>query len=240
MASVNHLVVNGCSYMEAYAEGHGQVDLAERLGIATSESLAIGGSANTRIIRTTLKHSYQATQPTFYVLGMTFLSRLEIPILERQPDFEGRWTNPQNQQFAKDWQYGWGQAETDQFVDIKLKSEIYSILDRTEDLMYKILTMISDLQVRGHCVLVYQQADDVYNQHIDDPRFDLFRKTSNIISGYTWRAVEWQHEQGVPAMTYGSNPIHKVPEKWMHREKGYHQTLNKFLVDYINQHSILG
>ena len=117
MASVNHLVVNGCSYMEAYAQGHGQVDLAERLGIATSESLAIGGSANTRIIRTTLKHSYQTTQPTFYVVGMTFLSRLEIPILENQTEFEGRWTNPQNQQCAKDWQYGWGQTDTEQDVE---------------------------------------------------------------------------------------------------------------------------
>ena len=88
--------------MEVYSAGRGYKDLAERLGMSSSESLAIGGSANTRIIRTTLKHSYQALQPTLYVLGMTFLSRLEIPILENQSTFEGRWTNPQNQQFAKD------------------------------------------------------------------------------------------------------------------------------------------
>ena len=233
------LVVNGCSYMDAYAQGQGHVDLADRLEIPTSTSLAIGGSSNTRIIRTTLKHSYQTTHPTFYVLGMTFLSRLEIPILENQTEFEGRWTNPQNQQFAKDWQYGWGQTETDQFVDIKLKSEVYSILDRVEDLMYKIVSMINDLKLRGHGVLVYQQADDVYDYHINDLRLDLFRKTNNIIDGYAWRAVEWQHEQGVPAMAYGSNTIHEVPEKCMHREKGHHQTLNKFLVDYIKTEQLV-
>jgi hypothetical protein len=235
------LVVNGCSYMEAYAQrpGYGHVDLANRLGIPSSSSLAIGGSANTRIIRTTLKHSYQTTRPTFYVLGMTFLSRLEIPILENQTEFEGRWTNPQNQQFAKDWQHGWSQAETDQFVNIKLKSEVCSILDRIEDLMYKIVSMINDLKSRGHGILVYQQADDVYNYHINDPRLDLFKKINNIIDGYAWKAIEWQHEQGVEAMHYGSNPLYTVPEKWMHRKNGHHQVLNNFLVDYIKKEQLL-
>ncbi len=225
--------------MEAYASGYGQVDLAERLGIATSESLAIGGSANTRIIRTTLKHSYQTTNPTFYVLGMTFLSRLEIPILENQTEFEGRWTNPQNQKFVKDWQYGWTQVETDQFVNIKLKSECYSILDRTEDLMYKISTMISDLQARGHCVLVYQQADNLYQEYLDSPRLQLFKNIPAIIDGYRWRAVTWQMENGVAPSDYGSNPTTHVPDSMRHPTPGQHQKLNEFLVDYINRNSLL-
>jgi hypothetical protein len=239
MASLNHLVVNGCSYMEAYASGYGQVDLAERLGIATSESLAIGGSANTRIIRTTLKHSYQTTQPTFYILGMTFLSRLEIPILENQTEFEGRWTNPQNQKFVKDWQYGWGQTETDQYVDLKLKNEMYSILDRAEDLMYKILSMISDLCARGHRVLVYQQADNLYHEHLDHPRLQLFKSTLAIIDGYNWRSVPWQLSQGVPPMNYGSNPKQNVPTDIRHPAPGYHQTLNEFLTNYISNQGLL-
>jgi hypothetical protein len=223
--------------MEAYASGQGQVDLAKQLGIATSESLAIGGSANTRIIRTTLKHSYQTTQPTLYVLGMTFLSRLEIPILENQTEFEGRWTNPQNQKFVKDWQYGWTQAETDQFVDIKLKSECHSILDRIEDLMYKILTMISDLQTRGHCVLVYQQADDLYQEYLDNPRLQLFKNIPAIIDGYSWRAVPWQLANGVPPIKQSN--IHYVPKNMQHPMPGQHQKLNEFLVDYINRNSLL-
>jgi hypothetical protein len=225
--------------MEAYAVGNGPADLAQQLGLATSESLAIGGSANTRIIRTTLKHSYQTSKPTFYVLGMTFLSRLEIPILENQTEFEGRWTNPQNQQFTKDWQHGWNQTETDQFVDIKLKSEIYSILDRTEDLMYKILSMISDLKSRGHSVLVYQQADDLYNQYLGNPRLELFNKVPNIIGGYFWKSIEWQHNQGVPPMNYGSTLLHEVPEAIKHRDPAHYQILNKFLVDYIKTMQLL-
>jgi nitrogen fixation protein NifX len=37
--------------MQAYADGDGHSDLAERLGIATAESLAIGGSAAARLIK---------------------------------------------------------------------------------------------------------------------------------------------------------------------------------------------
>jgi hypothetical protein len=233
------LVVNGCSYMEAYAAGKGQDDLAAQLGISKAISLAIGGSANTRIIRTTLKHSYQTTQPTFYVLGMTFVSRLEVPILERQGDFEGRWTNPQNQQFADYWQHGWTQAETQKFVDIKLKSEVFSILDRVEDLMYKIISMISDLKSRGHGVLVYQQADNLYDQYVDSPRLNLFKTIPSIVGGYFWRSMEWQHNQGVPAMNYGSTPMHEVPDIMKHRNSAYYQKLNNFLVNYIKTNQLL-
>ena len=76
-----NLVVNGCSYQESYARGQGHMDLAQRLGfvdehnIPQASTLAIGGSANSRILRTTLKHSYQATQPMFYVLGICVKTR---------------------------------------------------------------------------------------------------------------------------------------------------------------------
>jgi hypothetical protein len=82
------LVVNGCSYSELYSTGGGHLDLAARLGIGSAATLALGGSANSRIIRTTLKHSYQTSVPTFYVIGATFLSRNEIPILTDSTTFE--------------------------------------------------------------------------------------------------------------------------------------------------------
>ena len=237
MAFAN-LVVNGCSYMEAYAQGSGHRDLAQALGIPHAQSLAIGGSANSRILRTTIKHSYCSEQPNFYVLGMTFLSRLEIPILENQTEFEGRWTNPQNQQFCKHWQYEWTQQDTDLFVKIKLKSEIYSVLDRIEDLMYRILSTVSDLRSRGHQVLIYQQADDLYLDLLDHPRLQLFKTAINIIDGYAWRAVPWQLRNGVPAMNYGT-VIAPVPTAIQHPAPGYHQTLNEFLVQYIRDRNML-
>ena len=162
---IQALVVNGCSYTETWAAGYGPEDLASQLGIPKSCSLAKGGSANSRILRTTLKHSYQTDQPTLYLLGMTFVSRWELPILREDNEdesFEGRWTNPQNQEFSDRWEHFWNKQKTLDFVDFKLMVETYSLLDRTEDLMYRILSTIADLQSRGHQVLVYQQADDSY------------------------------------------------------------------------------
>lgn len=221
--------------MEAYSYGNGHVDLANLLNIPKAESLAIGGSANSRILRTTLKHSYLTEYPTFYVLGMTFLSRLEVPILENQTEFEGRWTNPQNQQFKKNWQYGWSDQDTEKFIDIKLKSEIYSVLDRLEDLMYKIITLIRDLKHRGHGVLIYQQADQLHLPYLTDARLQLFKEFPEIVDAYAWRAVPWQFEQGVPAMYED----HSVPMDIKHPASGHHHKLNEFLVDYIVSRNML-
>ena len=231
-----NLVVNGCSYMESYAAGQGHVDLARHLALDRPVSLAIGGSANSRILRTTLKHSYTAP-PTFYVLGMTFLSRLEIPICEQLNDFEGRWVNPQNQEFKSRWQHGWTQTDCDQFVEIKLKSEVYSILDRAEDLMYRMLSVIADLKSRGHRVLMFQQADNLYQSYLDDPRLAMFDQ-QEIVGGFAWRASAWQAEQGVPPKDYGPNAPY-VPADMTHAEIGHHQMLNEYLTNYIQERKLL-
>src|SRR6056300_643570 len=99
---INHLVVNGCSYMYTHVEGNGHVDLANRFGVS-ADSLTISGSANSRILRTTLKHSFETPHRCLYILGLTFISREELPICRWDPQihpteqevWEGAWTNPQ-------------------------------------------------------------------------------------------------------------------------------------------------
>jgi len=232
-----NLLVNGCSYTESYAQGYGHYELAQLLGLSNPISLAIGGSANSRILRTTLKHSYTAP-PTFYILGMTFLSRLEIPICEPENEFEGRWVNPQNQQFKKRWQHEWTEKDSEQFVETKLKSEIHSVLDRTEDLMYRMLSTVTDLQSRGHRVLMFQQADNLYQEYLNHPRLKWFCRPE-IVNGFNWRAIAWQYEQGVPPKDYGPNSPHIVPPDMTHPSIGHHQKLNEYLTNYIQEHKLL-
>jgi hypothetical protein len=228
-----HLVVNGCSYSELYAAGEGHIDLAERLGMSSAESLAIGGSANSRIMRTTLKHSYSAIVPTFYVVGATFLSRNEITILDNANQFEGRWTNPQNQQFQSRWISEWRQRDTDAYVTLKLKADMYSTIDRLEDLLYRWLAFISDLRARGHGCVIYQQGDNLHLPLMDDPRVELFGTKAEFVGGYRWRAIAWQYEQGVPP-AYESD----VPADMKHPQAGQHALLNQYLADYIKTHSL--
>ena len=237
------LVVNGCSYTRSYSDGNGHIDLARGLGIVghhnipLAVSLAIGGSANSRILRTTLKHSYITQVPTLYVLGMTVVSRLELPICNPDDEFEGTWCNPQNQEFHSKWQRQWTVRDSEQFVKIKLKSEVYSILDRTEDLMYRMTSTITDICSRGHRVLMFQQADSLYQEHLSNPRLKLFQRPE-IIQGFGWRAVAWQHAQGVEPTIYaaGSPP---VPPDVTHPKSGQHQMVNEYLTNYIQEHKIL-
>jgi hypothetical protein len=237
------LVVNGCSYTQVYANGNGHIDLASRLGIVgrhnipQAASLAIGGSANSRILRTTLKHSYITQVPTLYVLGMTFVSRLELPICNPVNEFEGAWCNPQNQEFESRWQHQWTVRDSEQFVETKLKSEVYSILDRTEDLMYRVISTITDIQNRGHRVLMFQQADNLYQEHLSNPRLKQFQR-AEIVEGFAWRSVAWQHAQGVLPKTYPAGSQY-VPPDMTHPELGEHQMINEYLTNYIQEHKIL-
>ena len=237
---MQQLVVNGCSYMEMYAQGGGHADLAQQLGITNCFSLAIGGSANSRIIRSTLKHSYQTTVPTFYLLGMTFLSRLEWPILYQDPtrEFEGVWTNPQNQQFRNQWMSDWTDQDTKKWIDLKLKSELYSIADRLEDLMYRMLSLQASLTARGHCVLMYQQADDIYQEFLEDTRFELFKNNLGIKDGFAWRSIAWQHMHKVQATVYRAGNQY-VPPDMAHPEPGHHLMINTHLTQYIKDSKLL-
>ena len=234
---IQELVVNGCSYMHSYAAGQGHVDLARQLDIKQSSSIAVSGSANTRIIRTTLKHSYQTIVPTLYVLGMTFLSRAELPICEPENEFEGRLCNPQNQEFKQRWQHGWEEKDQLNFIDLKLKSEVFSVLDRIEDLMYRIVSMILDLESRGHSVLVFQQADNLYQSMLPQLKPNLFNR-KNIVGGYAWRATEYQMNQGVPPKQYPVGSPY-VPPDMCHPAIGQHQVLNEFLTNYIKDNKII-
>lgn len=218
--------------MYTYATGQGHHDLADRLGIPIASSLAISGSANSRILRTTLKHSYATDRPTFYVLGMTFLSRDELPVNRTTNNFEGAWTNPQNQDHKTLWAAPWTQQDTDNYAELRLKWEWNSQVDRAEDLQYRMLSTVKDLRSRGHGVVIYNQADDTLDKWLDDPRLRLLCTTENIIQAYRWRAIQYQHDQKVPGMDYGTQSG-DVPDALKHRVPGWHTVLNQFLADYI-------
>lgn len=243
---IERLVVNGCSYMDVYASGNGHIDLASRLNISKAESIAQSGCNNSRILRTTLKDSYTTTEATLYVLGMTFISRSEVPILKYSPgdspdtSFEGRWTNPQNQMYADRWEDFWTDRDTELFVKLKLKEEVLSLLDRTEDLMYRMLATINDLESRGHKIIIYQQADTDYFSYLNTQRLSLFKTKSNFVNNFHWTAIKWQHEKNVSINEGDYNSKYgPAPPDIRHRKAGEHQILNEFLTNYINEHKIL-
>ena len=229
------LVVNGCSYMGCYAEGQGHKDLADRLFVPECYSLAKPGTCNTRIIRTTLKHSYQATVPLLYVVGLTFLDREELPIGKEYSEFEGRWINVQNDFLDCNFENTWSQRDCDNYLNLKVKIRmINNFVDRIEDLMYKVLSMIRDLQSRGHRALVFAQVAEEFQPHADHPKLQLLKSTVNIVNGLTWGANAWQIAQGVK-----TDEDNRVQLEMQHISSGQHRYINAFLENYIQEHRLL-
>jgi len=232
---ITRLVINGCSYMYRYALGDGHVDLAKILAIPNAESLALFASSNSRIIRTTLKDSYATAEKTLYIVGVTFLGRAEIPTGYNNDKFEGRWLSIQNylNPYHKHFDH-WTTNDLQTYIDLKVKSEMFTEEDRLENLMYQLLSMIGDLKNRGHQVVVFRNPGDCYDNLLTKERFTKLAECVNIIDGLKWIAIPWQQEQGIKFdpedSKFGSDIRHPLP--------GEHGSLNNFLVDYIRKNDI--
>ena len=245
---MEELIINGCSYMHEYARGFGHWDLAKQLQIPKANSITRPGSSNSRIIRTTLKHSYQTSLPTFYVIGISFLCRWELPINETPNDLEGRWIRiPIRQKRSLrdeplNFQFNWTDQDSDVFNKLNYKSATFGIADLLEELMFRLLSMLADLRSRGHQALIYAQADDSTLEFLNQDRFKFLHQDMSFVDGLNWLAVPWQLDQGIPTLEQylsTSEQIDLPPKKYHHLMKGHHTTLNKFLIDYIDTHNIL-
>ena len=228
---MEELVANGCSYMLGYG-GDGIQDLARRLQIPESSNIARAGSSNSRIIRTTLKHSYQTNKKTFYVIGLSFICRWEISVSEPLDEFEGKWVNVANSEFPP--QYGWTKKDSESFTELNFKGAMFGMQDILDDLIFRLLSMLSDLRSRGHQALIYSQIDKGTERFFNEFQLKLLRQETSFIDALQWCAVTWQRSQGVPAIETDTSS-----EDCKHLEVGYHDLLNKFLTDYIKQHNIL-
>jgi len=228
---MEYLVANGCSYMLGYREG-GARDLARRLQIPKFCSLAILGSSNSRIIRTTLKHSYATKVPTFYVIGLSFVCRWETTISESLNEFEGRWINPVSMSGFRP-QFNWTKQDSESFTDLNFKGAAFGMQDMWDDLIFKLLSMLGDLRSRGHRALIYSQID-APDSLLNDFQVKLLSQDPAFVHELRWCAVPWQRSQGVP-----TDKTDTSPEECKHLEFGYHDHLNTFLTDYITQHNIL-
>jgi hypothetical protein len=221
--------------MNFYAAGGGPEQLANLLDISNTYDLSSPGSCNDRIIRTTARHSYQTSQPTFYLLGMTFLNRTEMPILH-DVTADGHWVSFQNQAIQKNWAWPWTDKDTEQFVELYLKSQFANMKDRAEDLMYKLSSLITSLHSRGHRCLIFQQAEDRYQDFLQE--LTLFSSTPVFIKEFAWRAIPWQLEQGAQPVQEDLDNTN-IPRDMMHIAPKQHKWLNNFLFEYIKEFKIL-
>jgi len=228
---IKRLVVNGCSYMQGYTRGNGHTDLAQKLNIPTAVSLAKAGSCNSRIIRTCLKDSYITQEPTLYIVGLSFLSRSEIPVHLDNDSFEGKWISLQNQvNSAHQYEEQWTHRDTQTLLDLTLKLELSSTKDRFENLIYNLLSFVDSICKRGHNIVVYRQVDDVDQDSINQISAMQYCSNNNFVQGLLWCAVPWQFKNNVK----WKKADETLPLDIRHPASGDHAVLNNFLFDYIS------
>jgi len=233
--SFERLVVNGCSYMAHYATGQGHTKLAQKLDIPTAENLSLPGSCNSRIIRTCLQDSYKTTQSTLYVIGLTFLSRIEIPVSLTEHPVEGKWISLQNQvNYNQTYEAHWTHKDTKQLLELNLKLDLSSTRDRFENLIYNLLSLVDSLHSRGHSALIYKQVNDVHTDIIDQTLALSYCSNTNFVHRLNWHANIWQFNQGVK----WAPKDELLPLDARHPQIGDNIALTEFLSDYIKNVSV--
>lgn len=236
--TVEQLAVNGCSYMELYHRGGGLRDLADSLNISNCVSLAISGSNNSRIIRSTLKHSYQTDLSTLYVLGLTFLFRWELTVAKYRNQNEGTWLNPQNSVNPPLVRF-WSASDTAAWIKLMFRSCGEGQSDYFEDLMYRVLALNASLTQRGHRLLCFNCADTSYLLSEDElQRLQPMIDNTCMIHRLQWRSVPWQQQQGA-ALHVSEDGVELPPMEFRHIAPGQHRYINEYLQSYINQHHIM-
>lgn len=233
---IQRLVVNGCSYMHYYAQGNGHSDLARQLDIPHSESLAMNGSCNSRIIRTTLRDCYNTSEPTLYVIGLTFFHRYELSIRKEIPEPDGKWVSFTN--FGSSMFHDYEEHITNQ--DLLRYYELYNkftyLSEIAFDLQWRLLSLIDTLHYHNHRIVIFNTAENgIKYWFVDNPRFDLLRQRQEIVHGLEWRSIPWQLEQGAR----WPEADKEYPWDCRHVIPGDHQWLNEFLIDYINTNGII-
>jgi len=233
----DRLVVNGCSYMQFYARGAGHVDLAAALNIKQYQSLAESGSCNHRIIRTTLRDSFTTVEPTLYVIGLTFLSRYELPVNQDRTEWDGKWLSFTTQgSVYTDIDPGVSKKDLDHYRDTWLRVNLISVDELVEDLQYRLLSMCDSLRHRGHGCVIFNTADAVFDYVLSQPKFAPLRSCDEIIEGLAWRSIPWQFDQGAAWVEDDRD----LDRNCRHVDPGQHQWLNQYLTNHMQQHNILG
>ena len=87
-------------------------------------------------------------------------------------------------------------------------------------------------------MLMFQQADNLYQELLDHPRLQHFKQVPYIIDGFNWRAVAYQHSLDVTPTVYDPGTPY-VPPDMVHPAVGAYRILNDYLTDYIQEYKIL-
>jgi hypothetical protein len=220
--------------MQNYHDGGGTRDLADTLEIQSYQGFAKSGSCNDRIIRTVLRDCFATMEPTFYIVGLTFLHRYEIPIRNTPAD-DGLWESCPGKSLDSRSIHWRSEISLDDYnFYSKLRTHMFYLNESLEKTMYQTLSMIHTVKNLGHKILVFNTAEFGVDDFLSQSRFQLLNN-KHIVESYRWRSIQYQLDCGAKFLDNDSNL-----EKYIrHVAPGEHRWLNEFLTKYIQENKIL-
>jgi hypothetical protein len=238
---VTQLVTNGCSYMTHQAMDGGIEHLADLLGISNTQDISRPGNSNQSIIRTTLEHSLQTDQPTLYVVSITYLPRLELPVALHTDQWSSgrdRWLNITNTDFDQTLlKTTTTKHEIMDYVDLKHRIYNDANYELVRELFRNLRMLIDSVKARGHSIAVFNSAEERVVDCFNTVGIDEFAKFDSVefIDQLSWLSNQYQYDNG---LTWDDGD-EKFPLVQRHVRSGQYKLLNNFLVDYINKHCII-
>jgi hypothetical protein len=239
---IERLLVNGCSYMTHYSLGKGHIDLADRLGIKKATTVAARGRCNNRIIRTTIQDMYTTDKKTLYVLGLTFLIRIDLPLNQHYDEIDGHWESLLHKDLIPKRKDFWfpcvDSSQISTYLDLYRRFSIcHDDMCRSvvKDLVYRLTVLIDSAKRLGHRMLIFRAVESTHWTGLQDLDLRPFVSRPEMVKDLIWCSIPWQIEQGAQCL----EEDHALPAEFRHVKAGQHGFLNDFLFDYINDHEIL-
>jgi hypothetical protein len=154
---IQHLYVNGCSFVrDNTIQKHFVDHMAQRRGW-THTNAGWPGSCNRRIIRNTLKHSLEFDHTTQVIVGLSVLDRTEINVYDM-------WDKNDPRMPGEDWFQGIKTAQTgEQFRDYREAwIRNFNRYGEAVNLATDVLALTSHLKIRNIPYLIYSHRDLLY------------------------------------------------------------------------------
>lgn len=238
---IDRLFVNGCSYMNLYAQGNGHTELASLLGIKHATTIAKPGQCNDRIIRTTIQDMYGADQKTLYVLGLTFLMRFDLPLNQHCDEIDGHWITLHEDLIPRQKNLWFPNIEQNQLLTYLHLHHRWILTHENmcrsvvKDLVGRLATLVAAARSLGHRMLIFRTVESPVWTGLQDQDLKIFVTGPEMIDDLIWCSIPWQISQGAK----WPDDDAAVPKDFRHVQPGDHGFLNSFLSDYVHRSGLL-
>lgn len=238
---MSKLLLNGCSYAHRWAHEWyttGNISaLAQRLGYDETVSLAVSGSSNARIFRTTLEYLTLNPDVDFVVIALTFYNRFEAPWASPRP-IEGRWVSYSHNGVTNresDEHLVYERPEIKRYIDDRYRYDLG--VEYIDALLADLIFFTGWLDAQGYKYCIINPCERLYADDkgmFDTAKMRWIRENPKIVDIENFIANKWMHEQGAVCPEDETN----LDPMYRHYGNDGFTMLNEFMYNYITKNCL--